>query len=59
MFTAGAFFLTVSLSTAVPYFVRVLNCPNTMVLILDGKLEIGAHARGNLCYLICLSLLIT
>ena len=23
----------------------------TMVLILDGNLEIGAHERSNLCYL--------
>ena len=26
----------------------------TMVLILDGNSEIGAHIRSTLCYLICL-----
>ena len=25
-----------------------------MVLILDGKLDTGAHVMNNLCYLICL-----
>ena len=25
-----------------------------MVTILDGNLEIGAHVRSHLCYLICL-----
>ena len=30
----------------------------TMVLILDGNPEIGAHVRSNLCYLICLRHLI-
>ena len=29
-----------------------------MVRIFDGNSEIGAHARSNLCYLICLSHLI-
>ena len=29
-----------------------------MILILDGNLEIGAHARNNLCYLIFLTHLI-
>ena len=29
-----------------------------MVLILDGKSEIGAHVRSNLCYLSCLRHLI-
>ena len=28
--------------------------PEYMVLILGGNLEIGAHVRSNLCYLICL-----
>ena len=30
---------------------RPLNLFFTMVLILDGNLEIGAHVRSNLCYL--------
>ena len=30
----------------------------TMVLILDGNSEIGAHVRSNLCYLSCLKHLI-
>ena len=29
-----------------------------MVLISDGNLEIGAHVRSNICYLICLRNLI-
>ena len=29
-----------------------------MVLLLDGKSEIGAHVIENLCYLICLRILI-
>ena len=29
-----------------------------MVIILDGNLEIGAHARSNISYLICLRHLI-
>ena len=27
-----------------------------MVLILDGNAEIGAHVRGNPCYLICVGI---
>ena len=30
----------------------------SMVLILDGISKIGAYVRSNLCYLICLRLLI-
>ena len=29
-----------------------------MVFILDGNSEIGAHIRGDFCYLICLTHLI-
>ena len=37
-----------------PPFIKV----STMVLILDGNSEVGAHVRSNLCYLIRLALLL-
>ena len=33
--------------------ISVINPRNTMVLILDGNSELGAHVRSHLCYLIC------
>ena len=39
-------------------FFTVLLIIKTVVLILDGNSENGAHVRNNLCYLICLRYLI-